>query len=378
MQLLHPYFLVAIILMIIFSFHEVYQGKVNRRYLYILGAYFIVLAGFRNNVGADYGSYWSIYTYSQTKDYWSIFLKALTMKPPTPIELEWGYVLINKIVGEFHAPFHILTFVIAALAVTFKNKFVEENSVYPFTVLLLIFIPGFFIGESGQVRQNLGSFIAYFGIRYIKERRVWMYLLFVYLAGSIHNVCYILYPMYWLARIPLTKSRMILLIIASILASPFEVYRVFGSFLDSIASDSAVIGGFNGYMNESTERLQGGFGIPEAMMIITTFFLFVFDTPMRKKYPYYEYHRNYVVLGICCFFIFRNNAIFSSRLAGVFLGFSPLLIVNSMYVVNEGTKRLIHFFILFLVAFNLVIFSSFVNITKGRFSIDLYRNWVLP
>lgn len=378
MQLLHPYFLIALVIMLIFSFHEVYQGKVNRRYLYLLGGYFIILAGFRNNVGADYGSYWSIYTWSQTKDFWSLILKGLGFTPPTPIELEWGYVLINKIVGTFNAPFFILTAVIAGLAITFKNKFAEENSMFPFTFLLLMFIPGFFIGESGQIRQNLGSFIAYFGIRYIKERRVWMYLLFVYLGGSIHNVCYILFPMYWLARVPLSKIQMILLIIASILASPFEVYRVFGGFLTSIASDSAVIGGFNGYMNESVERIQGGFGIPEVMMIIITFFLFAFDTPMRKKYPYYEYHRNYAVVGICLFFIFRNNLIFSSRLAGVFIGFSYLLIPNAMYVVNTGTKRLIHLFILLLVAFNFVVFSSFTNILKGRFSIDLYKNWILP
>lgn len=378
MSILHPYFIVALIIMIIFSFHEVYAGKVNRKYLYYFGAYLIVLAGFRNNVGADYGSYMGIYYWSASKDYWSIFLKALTLDPPTPVELEWGYVLINKIIVGFKAPFYMLTFVIAILAITFKNKFVEENTVYPFTLLLLLFIPGYFIGESGQMRQNLGSFIAYFAIRYIKERRVWMYLLFIHIAGGIHNVCYILLPMYWVARIPLNKMWMILLIIASIIASPFEVYRIFGSWLDSMTTDISMVVGFNGYMNEEIVRQRGGFGIPEAMMLIITFFLFVFDTPMKKKYPYYEYHRNYAVIGICFYFIFRNNPIFSSRLAGVFVGFAYILIPNAMYVVNEGTKRLIHLFILFLVVFNFFVFSTFNNIIKGRFTIDTYKNWILP
>lgn len=378
MHLLHPYFLVALIIMILFSFHEVYQGKVNRKYLYYFSVYLIIIAGFRNNVGADYGSYWGIYTWSRTKDYWSIFMKALTLDPPTPVELEWGYVFINKLVGEVKAPFFILTTIIAILAITFKNKYIEENTMYPFTFLLLLFLPGFFVGESGQIRQNLGSFIAYFAIRYIKERRVWMYLLFIHLAGGIHNVCYILLPMYWLVRIPINKTLMFVLVIGSIIASPFEVYRVFGSWLDNFSADSSISIGFNGYMNETVERLNGGFGIPEAMMIVITFFLFVFDTPMQKKYPYYEYHRMYAIIGICFFFIFRNNPIFSSRLAGVFIGFSYILIPNAMYVVNDGVKKLIHLFILFLVAFNFVVFSSFNNITKGRFSIDFYKNWILP
>lgn len=378
MTLLHPYFFIAIIIMIVFSFQEVYSGKVDRKYLYYFGAYLIIIAGFRRDVGADYGSYWEIFNWSSTKEYWSIFLKALTLEPPTPVELEWGYVFINKVVRDLGAPFHILTFVMAILAVTIKNKFVEENTMYPFTFLLLIFIPGFFIGESGQMRQNLGSFIAYYAIRYIKERRVWMYLLFVHIAGGIHNVCYVLLPMYWVARIPLNKAVMFIIIIGSIIVSPFEVYRVFGSWLDSFASDTSLVVGYNGYMNETVERKFGAFGIPEAMMLIVSFFLFAFDTPMKKKYPYYEYHRNYAVIAVSFYFIFKNNPIFSSRLAGVFVGFSYILIPNAMYVVSEGKKKTIHLFIMFLFLFNLIVFSSFNNITKGRFRIDLYKNWVLP
>jgi transmembrane protein EpsG len=67
--------------------------------------------------------------------------------------------------------------------------------------------------------------------------------------------------------------------------------------------------GFNGYIDETVQRLNGGFGIPEVMMGILTFFLFFFDTQMKEKFPY-EYHRNYAVIGICFYFIFRNNPIF--------------------------------------------------------------------
>lgn len=378
MNILHPYFIVAMVIMMICSFYEAYSGKINRKYLYYLGFYFIILAGFRDNVGADFGSYLGIYYWSETKDYWSIFLKSLGLTPPNPVELEWGFVFINKVVKMFNFPFYMLTFVVAALAVTFKNKFVEENTMYPFTFLLIFFIPGFFVGESGQIRQNLGSFIAYFAMRYIKERRVWMYLLFIHIAGGMHSVCYILLPMYWIVRIPLNKIMMFLLIIGSLIASPFEVYRIFGSWLENLTADATVSVGFNGYMNETIVRQRGEFGLPELMMTIVTFFLFAFDTPMKKKYPYYEYHRWYALIAICSYFIFRNNPIFSSRLAGVFVGVSYLIIPNSMYVVNEGTKRLIHLFIMCLAIFNFLVFSSFNNISKGRFTIEKYKNWILP
>ncbi|MCD1115783.1 EpsG family protein [Chryseobacterium turcicum] len=379
MSLLHPYYIIAIIYMLIFSFQEVYVKKVEKKWLWFLAGYLIIIAGLRNEVGPDYGSYIGIYIYSDTKDYVSIFMKALFMEGPQPMELEWLFVLINKIlINVFNAPFYMLTLVIAAITIILKVEYIDDNTFYPFTFILFLFIPGFFVGESGQIRQCLGTYAVYYAIRFIKEKNLWMYLLCIYLAAGIHNVCYLFLPMYWVARIPMNKFWMLTLIIASIFASPFEIYKVFGGFLDSIAGDNMLVVGFNGYMDESVERLNGGFGIPEGMMMILTFFLFCFDTPMKEKFPYYEYHRNYAVVGICFYFIFRNNPIFSSRLAGTFIIFAYILIPNAMYVVSLNKKKIIHSFIIALVLFYFVVFSSFQNIKSGRFTIDLYKNHLLP
>lgn len=379
MSLLHPYYIIALVYILIFSFQEVYGGKVEKKWLWFLAGYLIILAGLRNEVGPDYGSYVGIYIYSDTKDYVSIIMKALFMEGPQPMELEWLFVLINKIlINVFNAPFYMLTLVIAAITIFFKVEYINDNTFYPFTFLLFMFIPGFFIGESGQIRQCLGSFMVYYAIRFIKEKKLWMYLLCIYLAAGIHNVCYIFLPMYWIARVPMNKFWMLTLIIASVVLSPFEVYRAFGAFLDGIASDVMIVEGFNGYVDQTVQRMNGGFGIPEVMMMILTFFLFCFDTPMKEKFPYYEYHRNYAIIGICFYFIFRNNPIFSSRLAGAFIGFSYIIIPNTMYVVSANTKKLIYTFIIALFLFNFVVFSSFKNIVNGRFTSELYKNYLLP
>lgn len=379
MSLLHPYFLVAIVYMLFFSVQEVFGKKVDKKWFWFLGIYLIILVGFRDNVGPDYGSYKGLYIYSDTKSYYSIFMKMLHMQGPDQLEVEWLYTLINKILlNVFNAPFYVLTLVIAICAIFFKIEYTEDNTFYPFTFSLFMFVPYFFVGESGQIRQNLGTFIVYFAIRYIKQRKLWHYLFFIFLASGIHTVSYLFLPMYWLARVPLNKAIMLTLIIISVFLSPFEIYRVFGSFLEGMASDNILVNGLNGYMYESTERLNGGFGIPEAMMMILTFFLFTFDTKMKEKYPYYEYHRNYAVVGICFYFIFRNNPVFSSRLVGAFVGFSYVLIPNTMYVVSSGVKKIIYAFIIALVIFNIVVFSSFINIKVGRFTIDLYKNHILP
>lgn len=379
MSLLHPYFIIAIIYMLFFSIQEVFGNKVEKKWFWFLGIYMIILVGFRDNVGPDYGSYKGLYIYSDTKSYLSIFMKMLHMEGPEHLDVEWLYTLINKVLlNIFNAPFYVLTLVIAIFAIIFKIEYTEDNTFYPFTFTLFMFIPNFFIGESGQIRQNLGTFIVYFALRYIKERKFWHYLFFIFLGSGIHSVCYLFLPMYWLARVPLNKAVMLIMIITSIFLSPFEVYRVFGDLLSGMASENTLVEGFNGYMEESVQRLNGGFGIPEAMMAILTFFLFTFDTKMKELYPYYEYHRNYAVIGICFYFIFRNNPVFSSRLAGTFIGFAYIIIPNAMYVVSSGVKKMIYAFIIALVIFNFVVFGLFNNIKIGRFTVELYKNHILP
>lgn len=379
MSLLHPYYLIAIVYMLFFSVQEVFGNKVEKKWFWFLGIYLVILAGLRENVGPDYGSYVMIYVYADTKEYFEILLKALHLQGGESVDLEWLFALINKVLlNVFNAPFYILTLIIALCAIFFKVEYTEDNTFYPFTFTLFMFIPGFFIGESGQIRQNLGTFIVYFALRYIKERKLLPYLFWIFIASGIHNVCYLFLPMYWLVRIPLNRYWMLILIIASIFASPFEIYKVFGDFLTGIASESTLVEGFNGYMNESAERLNGGIGIPEAMMAILTFFLFTFDDKMMEKYPYYEYHKVYAVMGICMYFIFRNNSIFSSRLAGAFIGFAYIIIPNTMYVVSANTKKTIYAFIIALFLFNFVVFSSFKNIVNGRFTSELYKNYLLP
>lgn len=379
MSLLHPYYLIAIVYMLFFSVQEVFGNKVEKKWFWFLGIYLMILAGLRENVGPDYGSYVMIYVYADTKEYINILLKALHIHGSQNVDLEWLFALINKVLlNVFNAPFYVLTLIIAICAVFFKVEYTDDNTFYPFTFTLFMFIPGFFIGESGQIRQNLGTFIVYFALRYIKERKLIHYLFWIFIASGIHNVCYLFLPMYWLVRVPLNRYWMLILIIGSIIASPFEIYRVFGDFLTGVTSDSMLVEGFNGYMNQSAERLNGGIGIPEAMMAILTFFLFTFDDKMMEKFPYYEYHKVYAVMGICMYFIFRNNSIFSSRLAGAFIGFAYIIIPNTMYVVSSNTKKTIYAFIIALFLFNFIVFASFQNIVRGRFTSELYKNYLLP
>lgn len=382
MHLLHPYYLVPAIIILFLSFAEVYGSKKpSPKYLIPIAIWFILVVGFRN-AGPDYGSYKSIYFwYSTNSDYIEIFKKALRMD--SSVDMEWLYILINKLIFDiFQAPpFFIVTFFLALISIPLNYLNIKENSLYPYTTVLLFFFPSFFIGENGQMRQALGTIICYYSIRFIKERKLWYYLFAIYLAMGIHNVCIFFLPMYWLARIPINKTVMATAIIGSMILSPFEIYNYFGSFLQDFIPNSTLTTGFNNYINmdiDTGERLAGAFGIPEGNALLSTVLLFTFDTDMKQKYPYYEYMRNFCVLGLCFFFIFRGSVVFSSRLTGIFFTATGYLMPYAMYSANNMNKKLVHTIIICYCLFNFIVFSSFQTIVRGRFTIDTYTNFLLP
>ena len=121
MSLFHPYYLIVFIVLLVFSAQEVFGRRVEKKYLWYLALFLILIAGLRKFVGPDYGSYVGIYAFSDQIDYISILCKALYLEPPTPFELEWLFILINKVLlNVFNAPFYMLTLVIAAITMYFK------------------------------------------------------------------------------------------------------------------------------------------------------------------------------------------------------------------------------------------------------------------
>ncbi len=128
------------------AYRRFFGNKVEKKWFWFLAIYLVLLAGLRNNVGPDYGSYKMIYLYSGSKEYINIFLKALHLEGSENVDLEWLYALINKVLlNVFNAPYYVLTLVIAIFAIFFKVEYTDDNTFYPFTFTLFMFIPNFFI-----------------------------------------------------------------------------------------------------------------------------------------------------------------------------------------------------------------------------------------
>lgn len=378
MDILHPYFLIIFFVLLYLAFKE-YSGEyINPRTLYIICFCQVILIGLRNQVGPDYGSYKGIYDWSFVYDYKSIFSQAIPFTDAPGLGLEWLYVLMNRIVYDLGLPFYVITLLVAAISLPLVYRFLINNSEYPALLLLLLFLPGMLISTGGQMRQSVAGGIMFYGFTFVKQRNLWKYLLCVYLAAGFHTSAWASLPLFWLVRIPLNKFTIFILVLGSMILSPFKLYENFGQFLDFVADGTSLSEGVNGYMKEEYKRINGGLGIPEIFMTLYTCFILYFNDELEEKSHYYEYYRNITIIGICAFFILRENPILSSRLVGVFMGFVMLLIVNAISVLSHREKSFVFSGVILLVFFNLGVFMYFGNAQKANYTVDRFRNFVLP
>lgn len=369
MNFLHPVFNVLFIFLIIYSFVEVYGDgkKTPPIVLWLVGIYMILVIGLRNYVGADYPIYYEMYGhYFPTIDYSALVDKMLFRE--TDYDIEWLYIFLNKLVYETGSQFYIFTLVSAIITIGGKLIFFSKNSKFPVFTVLLFMIPNYFIADSGHMRQALGMTVCMLSFKFVKERKIWWYLLCMYLAFGFHKSAIIFFPVYWLAAVPMNARRIFYAVLVCVLLSPFQLYSFFSSFLDTLNVQD-VSNGYNGYVSyeAKSSSFMDGLALTYSVLLIT------YDKAACEKIYYYEYMRNILVGGVCLYFIMRSNPIFSTRLVGPYLAFAPVVITNIIFAVNRDTKRMLHLFFVSFMIFYYFVFVRYQG-AAGRFTPDTYQN----
>ena len=377
MEILHPIFIIILLILIVGSYIEFNTEKRKKPLMfYVVASVLLIIAcGFRGYVGADYGVYRSMYTgFSIHVDYRDVFEKAIFKQ--NNLDIEWIFVLINKFLFDLQQPFYIVTFVIVTISLLLKSSFFIKYSPIPTLSLLMLYMPLFLIAESGQMRQAVGSSFAIYGLHYAIKRKFFMYLLFFYLAIGFHKTNFIFFPAYWLIRINLNKNKIIVLIVVSILLSPFELYNYAGGILDFMAPQD-VSSGFDGYVNDSQFGTQMGFQKTDILYIFMILLLIYYNDTACEKIYYYEYFRNLAVFGFCIFYLVKGNKIFAIRLPGIYIFFGITMVMPAIaYAVKERFRSYSVYFM--VIVYSLYMTYSFTsnNGKRANFTIDRYDNYL--
>ncbi|MBP7173476.1 MAG: EpsG family protein [Cloacibacterium sp.] len=375
MEFLHPIFTFVFIFLMVASFAEVYYLNQKKPiFVWITWFFLLIAAGFRYFVGADYPIYNNLFVgFSIYTSYADVWDKALFRESAE--QIEWIFVLINKIVFDLGLPFYMVTFIMALITLSLKFSTIYENVSYPALAILLYFMPIFFFEDSGQMRQGIGIAISVFSFRYIKSRNLPMFLLMIYLALGFHKTSVVFLPAYWIVKIPMNSERIFIAIVVSILLSPLELFSFAGGLVESITPQD-ISGGFTGYIND--EQLGGNldFGLNDIVKVLYIVLMIVYDKEACKKVYYYEYMRNLAVFGLCLFYMMRGNSIFAIRLPGAYMFFLTMFVIPSIvFAVRDSVKKIIH---LGLMTYLVLMYFYFAKTSgsRGGFGYNRYNNFL--
>lgn len=337
--------------------------------LWIIGFLLVIFGGLRNYAGADYPIYRTMYYVSfPSIDLSEVWNKMLLKK--STLEIEWGYVLISRIVFFFNAPFYIFTLIASIFTISLRLTSLYKNSIYPVFSTLLFFIPVYFTTDNGHMRQAMGMVMCFVAYQFIKKRNLWYYLLCMYIAFGFHKSTVLFLPAFWLVKIPLNSNKIFYLIIFCVLLSPFHIYNFFSGFLESL-SPQDVSNGFTGYVSYEDKAST----FMDGLITVYSILLIAFDKQACQKIYYYEYMRNILVVGICCYFIFRDNPVFATRLVGVYTTFSYIVIPNIAASLSDSYKRGIHMFFVCFMIFYYFVFAQYQG-NAGSFTPERYKNYL--
>ena len=127
MPILHPIFILIFVFLAFASYYEIFKlEKKQSVFVWVAGILIVIAVGFRLHVGADYPVYKMLFSgFAIYTTYGDVLDKAL-FRPNTE-EIEWIFVLINKIVFDFGFPFYIVTFIMALISVSLKFATIYKN-----------------------------------------------------------------------------------------------------------------------------------------------------------------------------------------------------------------------------------------------------------
>lgn len=368
MAFMHPIFTLITLLLIAYSFQEL-RGSKNLGFLGSIVAVIIALIGLRNWVGADYPIYLKYYElYGRDLPYAEITASVLF---GGNLPLEWLYVVFGKFFYLSQLPFYIFTLFIAILSIWPKYRTYTENVAYPSLAILLYMFPSLFTSDGGHMRQAVAMGIVLYSFTFIKKRNLFWFLFTIFIAMGFHKTSIIFIPAYWLVVLPMSSKRIAVIILFCVLISPLEVYRYI-ALLESIAPEE-IYEGFDSFQQNQQEG--GAIKINDLVCIWYSYFLITYNKVACEKIPYYEYMRNIGVVGVCFYFIFRGNPIFSSRLVVYYFVYMTMVIPNIIFSIrNNSVRTTMHLFVLAFVVFYYFVYAI-MQAPRALYNID-YSNYL--
>ena len=296
-----------------------------------------LIAGLRYQVGADFAFYYSNYEYCKTTE-----LKLFD---------EPGLRILARVAEFIYDDPATLIFISAFITVNLMVITVLRNSEkYWLSILLYIFL-GEWAGCFNGIRQYLAVAVLFAGHHFIKEKKIWNWLLIVAVAMLFHITAVIGVFFYFYPRMKLSLKNVMLSIVAAFVG--IRVYDRIFALIGFIKQEDLILEGKRAtYILNSINPLR----IAVAWVPVAFFLLLMkyYDT----KQDDFRFYMNMSILNACLMTTAMNSA-YLGRVGSYTNVYNALVWPLLLKKVNkESQKILIILMILFYMLYWLVEMSK--------------------
>lgn len=214
-----PYIYMLVFILFFILYEKI---ELKRKAILIPCFLLILFASLRNNtVGTD--------TYLYTSSY---------IRENNPYiygfndDIEYGYQLLDSVILNFSYNYFWL-FLLTSLIVVFSYlTTIKKLSINYFYSIYIYINFGFYTFFFNGLRQGIAMAICFFGLPYLIEKRIFYYLVIVFLASLFHTSALIMLPLYFLVN---SKLKLELKFLACLLTSTLASQILIGYFAQSNA-----------------------------------------------------------------------------------------------------------------------------------------------
>ena len=189
----------------------------RRVFACVMTAVFSVMAGLRFSVGWDFTSYVTFFGVSPFVSIENIYSS----------KTEKGYALLNRILAEVSIDSKVILFAVGIVVAVGFMMFLYRFATPLWLGTFLFVAIGFYYNSFCFMRQILAAVIMLWALRYIHENRFLRYALLVVLASCFHLSAVVMLPLYFAAKIPVTRTVLGIYSVLSVIAFVYS-YEIIG------------------------------------------------------------------------------------------------------------------------------------------------------
>ena len=154
-----------------------------------------LIAGLRENVGADWNSYLNIYH-----------------NPEDSERVEFGYRLINDYFRDMHIPYNFLLILMNIFSLSFMYFFIKNNTKLMMIAVLLFFCDLYFYYNLSGIRQAVAISITCYSIKYVLNKNFYKFILSILIASSFHATALVFILVYFFPKKTPTLKELVILV----------------------------------------------------------------------------------------------------------------------------------------------------------------------